>query len=111
MVMVKEKILPVTKVKETLAQEACRVLGAIPENLWLTNFFGSNEAHCALGHWNIYRRREASDCGNGELSYTVYSFIGYGISSVNDGACPLYQQSTPKARVIALLDDMIEKGL
>jgi hypothetical protein len=44
-----------------------------------------------------------------DVNQAAFDF-GYRLADVNDGACPHYQQSSPKARVLALLDDMIKAG-
>lgn len=103
---------------ETIAQEAKRLLEPIPDEQWLVGLYGTSKnsnCHCFLGHWNLLHGGEPDYSEHEHILNThIRTFLksrfidGF---SVNDGKCPQYQQSTPKQRVMALLDDMIAAGL
>lgn len=102
---------------ETLAQEAKRLLLPIPDSEWQD--YGREcyrGKYCALGH---LKRIEAikvcdiytSDINKASMKFFKTSEPTHGIAAVNDGLYHhTYKQSTPKDRVIALLDDMIKAG-
>lgn len=87
---------------------------AIPDNLWICCTLGNyGEAHCALGHCGASANLEWSEQPK-EVQALDGLFRGFGdyntVTRINDGDNPHYQQSTPKARVLAALIDIKEKG-
>ncbi len=53
---------------------------------------------CALGHCHGH-------VGSEEASYLI-DILNYKVGPINDGLHPNYQQSTPKARILAALRDL-----
>lgn len=108
---------------ETIAQKALRLLEPIPENEWTVGRF-TNEINscCALGHYsrllsNNPKNYSSLNCDEYTVQYELsgesWAFLrgrDEGITHVNDGLSTLYQESTPKARIIHLLKDMIAAG-
>lgn len=109
---------------ETIAQEAKRLLEPIPEDDFIVESFSDQVSKCcAIGHFERSRSFDPSDfsifnCGDfyhSDLRSRSEEFLcekGYGgdISDVNNYTSKFYPQPTPKQRVIALLDDMINAG-
>lgn len=110
--------------EETIAQEARRLLSPIPEEQFTVCQYENNAGDkcCSMGHINkaksgnpfgseferVLRRSAADFLMKKARRYHDY----YGnLVGVNDGKDPLYQQKTPKRRVMKLLDDMIAAGL
>jgi hypothetical protein len=116
---------------ETIAQEAKRLLIDIPEEEWIIGEVSDNESKCC--GWGHIARIYSGNFENYHAAYlktfnkgkrfpakvidVVMHFLKgkgvdhfYWIGDVNDGTCKLYPQSTPKKRVISLLDDMIAAG-
>jgi hypothetical protein len=85
---------------------------AIPEEKWITLAFGSAGAHCALGHCGC------DEDENGTRLHTIESAalenlflqnVKVSVMNVNDYTGPdfrLYQQPTPKQRILAALYDI-----
>lgn len=124
--------------KETIAQEALRLLKPIPPSKWLTRKFSDEKGKCcALGHYNRLHSKyknnfKHSNCcdhfGHLELRNASMRFLtetykveDKDIVTVNDfggirsyaklGAVkPVYNQKTIKGRVISLLTDMVKAG-
>ena len=80
---------------------------AIPEDKWCENMYGDGTGrHCALGH-----------IGGGALTYIPGPVrrlcdLAKGVDAitlVNDNRSPTYQQHSPKARILALLEDIKRK--
>lgn len=108
---------------ETVAEEALRILEAIPEEMWFTGCYYEfgGVRRCAMG-WMYFSKNKPIPIGcGGELpiAYKAHEFLNpkgtsvhhiSGIASVNDGKNYKYQQPRPKQRVIALLNDMIKAG-
>jgi len=79
---------------------------AIPDEAWRTGDYGSLDGpKCAFGHCGIW----PFGCYKSSEEARQLSFIGYmakmDIACINDGCDAGYQQSTPKARVLAALRD------
>ena len=116
-----------TMTTETIAQEAKRLLEPIPEEQWTDEHGYSDGVSkcCALGHWNRLHSSNPNNyntinCANGNADNQMADigdaffndplFGYYKIAEVNDGVDDRYPQSTPKQRIMALLDDMIAAG-
>lgn len=101
---------------ETIAQEAKRLLEQVPEEQWGVGMFEWQGKCCMFGHWNTKSGRDAAYFGQECRCFMdkINSFLGYSSGNmgfrVNDGELKNYPQSTPKQRVMALLDDMIKAG-
>lgn len=107
---------------KTIAQEAKDILSPIPEDKWITHLFTDEiDSCCGMGHYNRHVNGRPhlywnSNCNHSEkdddLRRESRKFLnGKGdIASVNNGNVPAYPQPTPYARVMALLNDMIEAG-
>lgn len=73
---------------------------SIPEEKWCTDKFTDHDkCYCALGF-----------CGETDRSHTEESealiLLIMNIVPINDGGHPIYQQPTPKQRVLAALNDL-----
>lgn len=109
--------------KETVAQEALRLLSAVPKNKWITNNFTNKEDKCcAIGHYvrltsnnpNDYSLSNCTDTPSSMSELRIISeqyLVDYTIATVNNRQINRYQQKTPKDRVIACLKDMVKAGL
>ena len=107
--------------KETVAQEALRLLSAVPKNKWITDVL-TNEVDkcCAIGHYtrlksSNHNNYSPTNCSDWSIpsSLRVVSklyLVDYTIATVNNRSVDKYQQKTPKGRVIACLKDMIKAG-
>ncbi len=89
------------------ASEFKAFFGAIPEEQWTTGtvFNRRTGQCCAIGHLtdanqDWHAMRHLADRAVGED----------GLILVNDGFHPEYPQPTPKARVLALCEDLIKAG-
>lgn len=75
---------------------------AIPDDQWTIERFTDDQGrHCALGFCGAPTRTEEYQC----LSQ-MFVDAGVYISFINDGKDSRYQQHTPKARVLAALNDL-----
>lgn len=84
---------------------------AIPDDQWCEDVLTDRQRHCALGHCGV---THLSDEGvgltdeaaalEGLLPWTKGESSATG--AINDGKHPLYQQETPKARILAALNDL-----
>jgi hypothetical protein len=104
---------------ETIAQEAKRLLEAIPEERWMEYNYALGACRCGMGHWNEYKTGDPWNCTfETQLNNEVRKYASavglqgnsvndVTISLVNDGSIGAYPQETAKQRVMALLDDMI----
>lgn len=107
---------------ETIAQEAKRLLEPIPEEEWLTGTYYEDNKCCAIGHirdksdrpigkWEDIERDGSRFWFELRLRTLAKEFLGeLHITEVNDHRQARYPQTTPKQRVMALLDDMIKAG-
>lgn len=84
----------------------------IPDNKWFIGALTNpkdKDSHCAMGHC-IYGSSYS------EFNYLCHLFDigGLYVAPINDGKNPEYKQNTPKARILAALEDIkriqIEKG-
>lgn len=79
---------------------------AIPDSLWNIGWWhGPNGSHCALGHCG-----QSFDDAPEEAKALVKLFGDFEsrrlVPDINDDRHPKYKQSTPKARVLAALEDL-----
>lgn len=74
---------------------------AIPEELWCVERHTDGDKHCALG-WcsNDY------DLGRLSESRALHRLLHPSPGFINDGLCFIYQQPTPKERILAALRDV-----
>lgn len=116
------------KSKETIAQEALRLLSTVPEDKWTTfSYTDLKEKCCAIGHYNRlksknqndYSSRNCSDdCGPDTLRQKSAEFLKavhnaeYGdLATVNNTTnINGYKQESIKERVINCLADMVKSG-
>lgn len=91
---------------------------AIPEDRWCEyELIDRQGRRCAIGHLhgsklNMHRDDLTARCGKDETDESrafagPIKLRGISISDVNDGRDSHYQQSTPKARVLACLNDLL----
>ncbi len=127
------------KKKETICQEAHRLLKDIPENKWITGDY-SNENHkcCAVGHYQRLKSKNTNDFDiftpgiNGRKLISATSNFckkigvrrmlgdqksdiidindGYSIHVGNKRSNSKYDAMTPKQRVLLFLKDCIQAG-
>lgn len=86
----------------------------IPDSKWVSGKFGEGDPgapHCALGHCSeatdvngVYKT--TGDTEEGHALSHLFATIGTMVPSVNDNRNPKYQQSTPKERILAALNDI-----
>lgn len=125
------------KKKETIAQEALRLLKPIPPSKWLTRKYSDEKGKCcALGHYNRLHSKYKNDFKHSNCSdhfghialrnasmhflTETHKVEDKDIVTVNDyGAIGthkngkvkiFYTQKTIKGRVINLLKDMVKAG-
>jgi hypothetical protein len=84
---------------------------AIPEELWNADGSYVNkdnpECKCALGHCGADIRNTNTDEIRALAGLFRYEGIDLvDITGINDGTNPEYQQSTPKQRILAALNDV-----
>ena len=120
------------KNKETVAQEALRLLKDIPEDEFITEKFTDTISKCCvLGHYrrlksnnpedysaaNIQWRKEGEELRQLSIDFSLKIHKTYlSIASVNNrdlsyqAVNKFYKQETPKARSIAMLENMVKAG-
>ena len=80
---------------------------AIPEEDWCCKYYHRTDGrHCAIGHLYAAVR----DNADGVVRHLQLMSAGHVITAVNDGRVGAYQQSSPKARILAYLKD-VKKGV
>lgn len=118
--------------KETITQEALRLLQEVPKENWIEGRFTDEVGSCcAVGHYTrlkssnpddysmtncsdwiegkeeIYKFRELTD----EYITNKYGLVWYNVADVNNNDdVNGYNEDNPKDRVIHLLEDMIKDG-
>lgn len=109
-----------------LIQEAYELFKPIPENEWCISVYSTHGGtqYCAIGHYiRLKLNKTAREISfskvdeevTGDLRRETKAFIakksgfynGGDIANVNNRYSMIYPQSTPKARVLALLEDML----
>lgn len=89
---------------------------AIPEDKWVVGVFQEGDKCCAQGHCGM-NENNCWPIWNGERpdheGYALYRFFPdeymLNVAGINNGQHPDYQQSTPKARILAALYDIKAK--
>jgi len=77
----------------------------IPDQEWCTGtFINETNQCCARGHL-LARNMTRAEC---EL-LKMFREEGNTVAHINDGNSPYYQQATPKARILAALNDIKTK--
>lgn len=75
---------------------------AIPEEEWGTGTYNNLEGQkCAYGHCGAPYNTEET-----EALDKIRGPGNWAIATINDGKCPLYNQDTPKQRILAALNDL-----
>ena len=81
----------------------------IPEEKWTEGAYQKGGALCALGFCGELSSKEPTiESISLEKLFEEYQLR---VSLVNDGECPLYQQDTPKKRIVSALLDIRQKEL
>ena len=99
--------------KEVLIQ-ASEFLASIPDERWQVGSYGTYGGRCcAVGHLGLADRMPHDGDPMGDMRRTVkeaaVGLLGVALTAINDGRDPRFQQPTPKARVLAALDECISK--
>lgn len=81
---------------------------AIPEALWCTGFYETDGRRCATGHCG-YLGAEGFVTEEAKAFWSVIDKLDTTPSEINDGGHPDYKQLTPKARILAALQDIKEQ--
>lgn len=119
--------LPVIEDKPlTECQKIKALLSPIPEDQWLTDAFTDGQGKCcAIGHLMRLQSSNPSDYGIGNcrddihfndgsryhrMRHISFKFYGFDFAYVNNMQCRKFPQPTPKARVMAALDELIKCG-
>lgn len=107
-----------------LANEFINHFAAIPESKWNSGFqYKGDGTCCALGHLNYSYSRFVSrtwktsekqmqlrvlfiDCGIPQIKPSDGPAGGNLVAQINNGDHHLYQQETPKQRILAALEDV-----
>ena len=86
---------------------------AIPEERWLSRHFRMGDKACVMGHCDFYNKeRDELERLFGTYShlFTPLNWLKNGNrwpeQAINNGDDPLYQQPTPKQRILAALYDI-----
>ena len=81
---------------------------AIPDDKWTTGkYTEGNGVCCALGHCG--ERESSVDSTKANALRQLFGYEPFTVSTVNDGGYPAYPQPTPKARILAALNDIKAK--
>jgi len=115
--------------KETLAQEALRLLIPIPKEEFITDTYTDGKGKCcAIGHMQRLQSMDPSDYSSYNCSdflaeqpirsasrkylSDIHNIHGHNIASVNNGDLTIngYTEPEIKDRVIHLLTDMVAAG-
>lgn len=85
---------------------------AIPEENWTTGkFINASGQKCALGHCMVDDKLLSPEFhALREIFCSDKFVIGTNIGDINDGNDDLFQQSTPKQRVLAALNDVKKRA-
>lgn len=117
--MGQEQVNELVGSRESVAQEALRLLSSVPKEEWITGKYTDRVGKCCgAGHYCRLKRNpesySMSNCSE-DLSFgfiiDIKRFLeGVDLFMVNDGGVEKYNQDNPKDRVIALLEDMVKAG-
>lgn len=98
--------------KEHTLEEYRDYYAGIPEENWcVCSFYGEDKkSRCAIGHLmkpSVYiTHPDRLSAAEGQLD-TIFGLTN--IYRINDGKNPRYQQSTPKQRILAAIEDKIKE--
>lgn len=82
---------------------------AIPEEQWTTEKFSNDLGqHCALGFCGWSQTKDELQEGRALIDL-CWNYLDSSIAWINDGLEDKYQESTPKSRVLAALNDIKKK--
>lgn len=81
---------------------------AIPDELWTTNQYHDNGKSCAMGHCGATERMQRTEESAAFEALFVRRLLN--IPCINDGQYSQYPQPTPKARILAALSDIKQRG-
>lgn len=79
----------------------------IPDSKWTTKRYKRGERCCAFGHCgqkDVFGTKESQ-------ALAKYQIDAQYFSGINDGDCEKFQQSKPKARVLAALKYLKDNGV
>lgn len=85
---------------------------AIPDEKWTTGILynKSTGTCCALGHCGMGENFDNTDkqawTEEGWVLHSIFEKLQRAVHNINDGKDKNYQQSTPKARILAALADL-----
>ena len=84
----------------------------IPDEFWCTEYYSDGKGRfCALGHLGVENFQVNTPEEVSALEYIIYDSLGLYVSDIVDGNDRRYQQSTPKARILASLEDAKKIGI
>jgi len=94
-----------------IATKILELLSPIPEEQWITGGYTNHSSGCcAKGHLCRLLSDDPSDYSRRNCASQLHNELcSIPLSMVNDGGDWGYQQATPKARVIAYLNDIINQ--
>lgn len=93
----------------TTAQDFIDFFTPIPDEKWCTGYFehGVTKQRCATG---LVRENPFVEDANSTKLRALFDEENIDVSWINNGSVPIYYQATPKARILAALHDLKEKG-
>jgi len=79
----------------------------IPDNDWgIKSYVDEFNKKCALGHCGISVSLFQTNAPEASAVHSIFMESGLNILTINDGEALRYQQPTPKARILAALNDI-----
>ena len=87
-----------------------RIFGLIPEQNWCIGHFKHGKKHCALGHLGAYNFDQTKWPIEVLNLRQLFKKFDLGIMGINDSINTLFNQKTPKQRILGALD-YIEKKI
>ena len=82
---------------------------AIPDEKWCRASFGDAISRCVMGHCGMVTDNGFRETAESEALVGIFNLTHVSeVFPINDGTCPKYKQSTPKARILAALSDIKE---
>ena len=92
------------------AQDFIDFFEAIPDDQWCTDYYEKNGRRCAEGHLGTTDFRITDEARTLNAILRSHPHDSCAVLYINDGARRRYRQSTPKARILAALQDAKAKG-
>jgi hypothetical protein len=91
-----------------MVEHFLRKFEAIPDGLWREdgNYGAHEEPCCAMGHCGIHRWTDSTPEADALMELIRRLPDSPVVIMVNDGDVPAYKQPTPKARILAALNDV-----